>query len=35
MDASASHAEKVRTVDTEEIQNAYANMNPHTRKEDK
>ena len=35
MDASASHAEKVHTVDTEEIQNAYANMNPHTRKEDK
>ena len=35
MDASASHAEKVHTVDTEEIQNAYANMNPHTRKEDR
>jgi CBS domain-containing protein len=35
MDATASHAEKVHTVDTEEIQNAYANMNPHTRKEDK
>ena len=35
LDAAASHAEKVTVVDNEAVQNAYAQMNPHTRKEDK
>lgn len=35
MDAQASYQSKPVTADIDEVQNAYANMNPHTKKEDK
>lgn len=35
MDAQASYQSKSATASLDEVQNAYANMNPHTKKEDK
>ena len=35
MDAQASYQSKPATAGLDEVQNAYANMNPHTKKEDK
>ena len=35
MDAQASYQIKSPTADLDEVQNAYMNMNPHTKKEDK
>jgi hypothetical protein len=35
MDAQASYQSKPVTAGLDEVQNAYANMNPHTKKEDK